>query len=76
MSTGYGSDKHIVLIALDELEEDNGYTKWGSGLAKLSKGNWTHFSGDTVHHFEKGGGGLAIVLQFEKISVKAAQPSD
>ncbi|MCJ1334570.1 hypothetical protein MMC10_011282, partial [Thelotrema lepadinum] len=66
ISSGFGLSVYVVLIALEDLARENGLTSWEGGKQSLAKGDWTHFAGDKDHHFDKQGGGLAIVIQFEK----------
>ena len=65
-SEGFGPSTYIVLIALADLNKENGLPTWQGGPQRMGKGEWTHFSGDKAHYFDKQGGGLAIVIRLDK----------
>lgn len=58
--------RHVVLIALDDLDERNGLSKWENGPDKLIQGQWVGISDDKEHMFMGQGGGIALLLLFEK----------
>jgi len=58
--------KHVVLIALEDLDENNGLSKWKNGPNRLIQGEWVQFSDDKEHMFKGRGGGIALLLLFQK----------
>ena len=55
-----------MLIALNDLNMENGISPWKNGIS-LEKGKWIDFSGDLPLNYGKAGGGVAIILEFEKL---------
>jgi len=58
--------KHVVLIALENLDIHNGLSKWIDAPDRLSQGEWVLFSGDEEHLFPAEGGGLSIFIILDK----------
>ena len=56
--------KHVVLIALEDLHENNGLPIWKECPTKLSQGEYVCFSGDEAQLFRGKSGGVALLLVF------------
>ncbi|MCJ1357825.1 MAG: hypothetical protein MMC33_007821 [Icmadophila ericetorum] len=60
-------EKQVVLIALEDLNQDNGLSKWESAPTAIKQEDWVQFSDDMKHDFlGNNGGGLSIIIAFHK----------
>jgi len=57
--------KHAILIALEDLDENNGLFNWTGGPDRLAQGEWIQISEDTEYRSKGRGGGLALLLVFK-----------